>query len=527
LMTRKASAALLVILAASIVSAYAFETGLGAVSLERVSFPNGEHTVAGTLYMPKTGTAPMPGVVLGHGISNSREPMSGIALELARSGVAALAIDLEGHGASGGALGGGDSSLGVLAALDYLESHPLVDEERLGLVGHSLGAGAVRYAALIHGGIKAVVLIGGGVSGGSWGGGSINSTFPRNLLVAVGRQDVLFDYNLAEGLNTAFNVTNVEPMVTYGAPEAGTARRLVTPDTIHLLEPINPTIVKESVDWLTLTLGGSAAAGYLYTWRELALTAFFVAFHGLVLLFLKRGSEIRGDQGVLGLGEGALFGLMGIILFLPSMLLGTLINFPPLIFGSSMAWWLLLWGTASLAILSIRSHGNPWPLVRSGFSSGDVKTGLAVFAAMYLAVTLVEAATGFQLRLLVPIFRSLTFRRALLAPTFIPFFALFFASENAYFSGYNGLLGLLLSKTGPILVLLLAQYGAMFLVSVRIVPGFAAFIVEFLWAIVPLLWLSTAYTWRLRGQEKPWIAVTLNTLLFSWACAGLFPFGGA
>jgi hypothetical protein len=261
-------------------------------------------------------------------------------------------------------------------------------------------------------------------------------------------------------------------------------------------------------------------------WRELALAAFFVAFHGTVLLYLQPEPRVREERTALRFKEGVLFGLIGVILFLPSMLLGALIPFPPLIFGSSMAWWLLVWGAGSLAVHSIRASRNPWHLIRSGFNWGDVGMGSAVFAAMYLAVTLVEATTGIQLRLLVPIFRGLTFKRALLLPAFMPFYVFFFASENAYFSECNRFLGLLLFKTGPILVLLLAQYGVMFLLGVRIISGFAAFMVEFLWAIVPILWLSTIYTWRLRGQEKPWTAIALNALLLSWVSAGLFPFGG-
>jgi hypothetical protein len=56
-------------------------------------------------------------------------------------------------------------------------------------------------------------------------------------------------------------------------------------------------------------------------------------------------------------------------------------------------------------------------------------------------------------------------------------------------------------------------------------PFTLGFLVEFLWAVAPLLALSTLYTWRLRGGGRLWVAVALNALLFSWVCAGLFPFG--
>lgn len=524
-MHRYAPVTLLLVLVASGASAYMLETGLGTVKVERVYFSSGGHTSAGSLYTPSTADGGLPGVVLAHGISTSREVMSGMALEMARGGVAALTIDLDGHGASGGSLGGGDPSLGVLAAMEYLKAHRLVDGGRLGLVGHSLGAGAARYAALASGDVMAVVFIGGGLSG-EWGGyGSLNATFPPNLLIAVGRHDVLFGEGLTDALKPVFNASKVEPRVTYGDRGAGTARRLVTPDTIHLLEPVHPVIVNEALRWLTDTLGTSGASGALYVWRELALAAFFASFHGLVLCGFGRVYASQLQHGALKLGD-CMFGLLGAILFPPSTLVGAFVPFPPMVFGASMAWWLLLWGVSSLALTVIRGTRDVGHHISSGFSLRDLGLGALVFAGMYLAVALFEALTGLQFRLLVPIFRRLTLRRAKLVPAFIPFYAAFFVSENAYFRGRGDLPGLLLSKVGPFLAYLLVQYGAMYLVGARLVTGFPAFLGEFLWMVVPLLCLSTAYTWKLRSLGRPWLAVVLNTLMFSWVSAGLFPLGG-
>ncbi len=74
----------------------------------------------------------------------------------------------------------------------------------------------------------------------------------RNLLVAVGIHDVLFDIEvLTETLQPIFDTsTPIEPGVTYGDFASGRARRLVVTPTIHLLEPVDPTIVSEVVDWL-------------------------------------------------------------------------------------------------------------------------------------------------------------------------------------------------------------------------------------------------------------------------------------
>ena len=183
-------------------------------------------------------------------------------------------------------------------------------------------------------------------------------------------------------------------------------------------------------------------------------------------------------------------------------------------------------GAPSLALTVIRGTRDVWHHLTRDYSLRDLGLGAVIFAGMYLAVALVEALTGLQLRLLVPIFRRLTFRRAKMLPAFIPFYAAFFVSENAYFRGRGGLLGLLFSKVGPFLGYLLVQYGAMYLLGARLVTGFPAFLGEFLWVVVLLFCLSTAYTWRFRGLGRPWLAVVLNTLMFSWVSAGLFPLGG-
>ena len=516
---------MLMALVASGATAYMLDNGLGTVNVERVYVSSGGHTSAGTLYTPSTADGGLPAVVLAHGVSNSREVMSGMALEMARGGVAALTIDLDGHGASGGYLGGGDPSLGVLAAVEYIKAHRLVDGERLGLVGHSLGAGAARYAALVGGDVRAVVFIGGGLSGERGEYGSLNATFPPNLLVAVGRHDVLFGEELTDALKPVFNASEVEPLVTYGDLGTGTARRLVTPGTIHLLEPVHPVIVNETLRWVSDILETSEASGTLYVWRDLALAAFFASFHGIVLCGFGQVYASRFSHGALKLGD-CVFGLLGAILFPLSTLIATVIPYPPVVFGSSMAWWLLFWGVSSLALTVIHGTRDVWHHLTSDYSLRDLGLGAVTFAGMYLVVALVEALTGLQLRLLVPIFRRLTFRRAKLLPAFIPFYAAFFVSENAYFRGRGDLMGLLFSKVGPFLGYLIVQYGAMYLLGARLVTGFPAFLGEFLWMVVPLLCLSTAYTWRLRSLGRPWLAIVLNTLMFSWASAGLFPLGG-
>ena len=63
-------------------------------------------TQSGLLYIPSTATAarPAPAVLASHGYINTREMQSPFAIELARRGFVVLAMDMEGHGYSGGAV---------------------------------------------------------------------------------------------------------------------------------------------------------------------------------------------------------------------------------------------------------------------------------------------------------------------------------------------------------------------------------------------------------------------------------------
>ncbi len=157
--------------------------------------------------------------------------MSSLGLELARRGFVVLCLDLLGHGQSGGTVQDGvnEPSFGVTAAVQYLKAQPFVNSSAIGLIGHSLGGGAVRAAAAEDGQIEAVVLIAGGLGDVAQGPeyGTLNSTFPKNLLVIVGKYDVLFNLTdlAAKVLPSAFGTNQtVVPNVLYGGFESQTAR---------------------------------------------------------------------------------------------------------------------------------------------------------------------------------------------------------------------------------------------------------------------------------------------------------------
>ncbi len=543
-------------------AAHQLNTDFGRLKVLRVSIPAEDYALSGLLYIPPEAHPdnPRPGVVVAHGISNAKETVSGIALELAKRGTVALSLDLAGHGESGGSLSPDDPSFGVIAAVRFLRSLDYVDTGLVGLVGHSLGAGASRSAASADGGVYAVAFIGGGIGGMSEGPdyGALNSSFPRNLLVAVGRQDILFDLReLGSDLRPVFNAS--DPIVVgelYGDFSEGDARRLLTPSTIHLAEPLDPAVVSGVAAWMNAASDSPSGrelpdSDLIYLYREAALLLVLVVLIGMILPLSKvlMGPLSLGalrSRHVLRVGRMSdlkvllVWGGLGLGLYLPFMGLGAAIPFPPLIFGSSMAWWLLGTGLAGLLVLRFfpRSLSPARFSLREAISRsitpGDAALGAALFVFLYTMAYPLDTFLLVDPRIITPLFKALTPRRVLVFPTFIPFYLVYFLAEGLYLHRFRagrhgGLWGLLRAvslKAAPYLAVLLIQYAPMFLLGVRPLPGFVGFFVEFIWAIVPLFVVSTVVSWWLYGlTSRTGSGALLNALIFAWISAAIFPFG--
>ncbi len=104
----------------------------------------------GKIMMPALATTsnPVPGVVLCHGFGADQRIMESSAMLLVNKGIATITFDLRGHGFSGGLLDGSYYK-DVIDAWQMLTSVPEVDNSRIALVGHSLGALSSILAATI------------------------------------------------------------------------------------------------------------------------------------------------------------------------------------------------------------------------------------------------------------------------------------------------------------------------------------------------------------------------------------------
>jgi pimeloyl-ACP methyl ester carboxylesterase len=102
----------------------------------------------GKILLPKNSNAdePVPGAVLCHGFGAGHRAMEASARTMAAQGIAALIFDFRGHGSSEGAADG-KMAEDVVDAWSLLSQLPEVDSNRMGLVGHSLGAMSIIMAA--------------------------------------------------------------------------------------------------------------------------------------------------------------------------------------------------------------------------------------------------------------------------------------------------------------------------------------------------------------------------------------------
>lgn len=243
------------------------QTDGGRVEVTNVQFRNRTGIpVRAKLFRPLAATAEsrVPGVVYTHGYQSSRETGDPLSIELARRGIAVLSIDAIGRGNSGNPVydfesPDFDETFGGRAALQHLESLPFVDPEKLGMIGHSLGAEMSFEIALEDPRVKALVIIGYAYTA------EATPEAPRNMLMIFGRydefrdrmtstRDVVAEWMGTEQTRAAFGIDAPELDRTYGDFEDGTARRVVLPGAIHIQEPHHGPSIAEALRWIESSL---------------------------------------------------------------------------------------------------------------------------------------------------------------------------------------------------------------------------------------------------------------------------------
>lgn len=131
------------------------------VTRQPVQLKSLDERLTGVLFLPGTVGA-FPAMIVCHGAGEFKENYFELCECLAQRGVAALAIDMHGHGESEGErfhVNMEQWVADVRAAVGFLSNHPGVDRGRIGAFGLSSGGTAILEAALVEPGLKALVAL--------------------------------------------------------------------------------------------------------------------------------------------------------------------------------------------------------------------------------------------------------------------------------------------------------------------------------------------------------------------------------
>ena len=445
------AAAWIVILGGSLL-AHQVQTSGGTVSVSEVVIPTAEEgvSVSGLLYMPRTATAakPAPGVLVSHGYINTREMQSPFAIELSRRGYVVLAMDMTGHGYSGGIIG--TAGFGGPAALKYLASLPNVDKANIGMEGHSMGGGPVMAAAAeAPDSYRAIVLE--GSTPGLLGAKAPEN--PKNLAVVFGQYDEFAGlmWGVPKGslietspkLQKIFGTTSpvVEDHI-YGSIAEGTARILVNPPVTHPWEHFSNVGVGAAVDWFQKTLPAPKAmpaSDQVWLTKEFGT---LIGFIGLIWLILTTFdlllsfpvfaalshpaeplAERRDGRWWLALAVTA---ALPALTYFPLMKLGQMF-FPMPLFPQWIQNQLLVWalGTAGLSFVIglVLRRGKPAFTNRWALSAG---IALATMAVGYLSLVIVDQVFKVDYRFWVLGLKPLSSGRAVELLAYLPLWTVFF-----------------------------------------------------------------------------------------------------
>jgi dienelactone hydrolase len=410
---------------------------LGA--LERLGSPHYVTTLDGgipaTVYIPGTpgsfahvpfpppvGARP-PVVVLLHGYSGDRAAMSTLARRLAQNGIAVISIEFAGHGINRNPFSRGETDDTLVSetrtAVAYARSLPLVDGNRIIVIGHSMGAGTALDYAQHDSTITGAVMISGGFD-------LYGPARPRNALFIYAQRDPEVIRFLARTIAAKLaGEERIELHKVYGDIKAGTAVEAVeVPHVDHILILFSDYAASEILNWCDQLFGISSPSTRNLSDPRLRIgLATFVCF--IVLLFflgfglatIAPSRELRTTAG--RRGWGALLGLaVALLAALPLVSTYVPAHFLALDTGDVLISWLAVAGLVIVGALLLIDDLE-WLRFREDLATA-LMTVLLGFALIY-AMLVPNGVTLHNLSLTPERLTAFIFAALLLVPFFLGF----------------------------------------------------------------------------------------------------------
>jgi uncharacterized membrane protein len=238
---------------------------------------------------------------------------------------------------------------------------------------------------------------------------------------------------------------------------------------------------------------------------------------------------------------------LNLALFLPMVFVGFAIAFPPLIFGASIAWWMLATGIIGLLLMAknlpklfISKIGLKETLQLT-FDRKDWLVAIVLFVILFVVASSLETLFGLNLRIIAPLFQVISSVRRLGAfLVFLPFSLVYFAAEGLYLHelidktqqrqqgnwvDLRNCAKTVLIKIAPFLAIICLQYLPKVFFNIWILPGTFGFLIEFLWIIIPIFIITTACSWWFyKNTGRVGTGAVFNALLIAWIASVVFPF---
>ncbi len=574
----------------AVVVASLVQQDYGQVEVVNVTFENDNAIpVRAKLFKPLAATDenPSPGVVYVHGYQNNRETSDPYCIELARRGFVVLNIDALGRGNSGnpGNINDRDfdHSYGSIRSINYLRNLSYVNASAIGVMGHSLGAEMVYYAALDDPDINAIAFSGFGYTMEA----DFNS--PRNMMMIYGKYDEYrsrmtetkdFSKEWMSSPQTRQAIDHPDPdfAVTYGKFANGTARRVFMPPITHVQQSHDRDCIAEAVVWMKEALKPPENSWFdpnsqiwpLKEWATLiAMLACFASIFPLSLLLLQTNffSPLQNPaKGRVGQPGDNLRGILinGILafLYLPLVMVLFAIHLYlvpidkafPMMMVNGIVWWFLVTNIIGFFIFrrwyKKESARSGLTLQQLGLSDDPDRFKLEIstiartillasflFAFAYIVEHLLESIFIIDFRFIFPFASDLTPYRVGMFFTYLPFVAVGFILMGLFLHGRlawqtkDNWLKTFLSWTAvnisavvlPLVILLLIQYVPIF--TLGFIPFFgpggvmATFMINLMHIILKLLIVIPIMTWLYMLTGKIYAGSLLAALLVTWMFA--------
>jgi pimeloyl-ACP methyl ester carboxylesterase len=454
-----------------------------SAGLEMRSIPHNEVPM---LFMAPKAAKHRPGIVVAHGFAGSKQLMLGYGYVLAHNGYSVLLFDFHGHGANAAPLDKGRLQQDLSTALTTLKAQPEVDPNRIGLLGHSMGSGAVMTAGIEQGSsISAVVAV-------SPTDAPLTPNKPRNLQLQAGEWEGRFVQQSENLLKDAGGPnTNMK--------EGQGRSRVIIPQVEHILILFSDRSHQAALDWFNAAFEETSTSGFRdrrMAWYGLHLLSWLLLLRILSPLLQQASShsliQHRPSRSWIGLGIAPL-SAAGITFVISRQI--SLASIGGLLVGGALGLWIFVAGLAWCSVL-LRF---PRPSLKS------LGLGVLLFGLLWLAFGAMAQETWLQWWLIPA---RLRLWPVLAFACFPWFLASGILQTNA--NRAQHILGWLAQSV--------ALAGGLS-ITLILVPqlGFLALIIP----VIPIVLALLSYT--AAQVRDAWSSAIASALFFGWTIASVFP----